>query len=153
MCASLAALMRNCCELSEHVNHVAWGKQATYISWREPFRWQKSTLCSLTIKTWNSQIAVCWFMLSPDILPGCHRDARFEPFKGQAPAAPAPSNKYALLCALQCPWDRFFTFQFSISNLLQCILLLHGFLLMVVHRSPFSKVHWLAHWLITKWWV
>lgn len=51
-------------------------------------------------------------MLSPDSLPGCHRDARFEPIKGQAPAAPAPSNKYALPCALQCPWDRFFTFHF-----------------------------------------
>ena len=94
------------------MNHVAWGKQATYISWHEPFRWQKCTVCSLTIKTRNSLIPFCYFMLSPDSLPGCHRDARFEPIKGQAPAAPAPSNKYALPCALQCPWDRFFTFHF-----------------------------------------
>ena len=107
MCASLAALMRYCCELSEHVNHVAWGKQATYISWHGPFRWQKGTVCSLIVKTCNSPIPFCCFMLSPDSLPGCHRDARFEPFKGQTPAAPAPSNKYALPCALQCPWPIF----------------------------------------------
>ena len=157
MCASLAALMR--------YTSLSWAN--TWITWPEGNR--QHTLADMNhsgdksaqYAVWQLRLAIPWFLFVTSCCPLIVCPAATV-MPGLNPLKAKRRQRRRLPTSTPCPVHcsahetDFSLFIFYVSNLLQwlqCILLLHGFLLMDVHCSLFSKVHWLANWLITKWWV